>query len=177
MKAMKIISLAVVQLALFIPCVFGQADSFPIFDFKASVKIYDEAQLKVVSFTVQSYFVAHEGLTCEVFYGGTGSGKWYSIYSPSADWAYIRVLDEKGNASFGFDDRKVFGYGKMTFNKTTGSMSSCSIMGTITDLDDQTGTFTLKYNSTLTNKAITSNLSSLDMVVASLTAKGYVLDD
>lgn len=176
MKAMKIISLAVVQLALLIPCVFGQgADGLPIFEYKGTVKYYDEDLGKLAPDTYQIYMIFDEEASYGVWYGGTGSYKWFFVdMDLSAD---LYSLDEKGNIAFMFGGTD-FGFGKITFNKKDGSISSSSATGTIADLDlFETGTFSLRYNSTLTKKAITSNMTALDRVIADLIAKKYVLSE
>lgn len=175
MKAMKIVSLAVLQLALLIPCVFGQADGLPIFEYKGTVKYYDEDLVKVASWKYQGYIIFDEDVTYAVWYGGTGTDKWYNVVLDS--YGELMLLDEKGNAEFMFGNSDI-GYGKMTFNKKDGSLSSSSITGTIADFDwQETGTFTLRYNSTLTKKAISTNMTALDRVIADLIAKKYVLSE
>ncbi len=66
------------------------------------------------------------------------------------------------------------GYGKMKLSATSGTISSCSVTGTLVNFEPgETGTFSFAYNGALTNKANQTGLNALDQVIADLLLKHY----
>lgn len=149
-------------------------DNLPIFNYKGSVKRYDEVQQKVVTATYNAYLVIDDvtGAATAVWFNGTGSAKWFWVDVDVP--VFFDLLDTKGNALFIYGDSD-FGFGKATFRN--GVYSSVSVTGSIADTEySETGTFSFKYNSTLSKKAVTSGMDAVDVAVADLIAKKYVED-
>ncbi len=147
-------------------------DGLPIFSYKGTVKRYDDVNLKTVSYTYNAYMVIDDvsGTATIVWFGGTGSAKWYWVDDSMP--VEVALLDAKGNAYFVYGDSD-FGFGKMTFK--SGAYSSVSISGNIADtVYGEAGTFSFRYNSTLTKKGITTGADALDVAIADLVAKKYV---
>lgn len=173
MKCTKLIALAALQLAWLVPSAFADADRLPIFEYKGSYKYYDDSLLKTATGKYQAYLILDDDITYTVWYGTLGTLKWYTISSTTAVDLY--QLDDIGNVLFLYGSSDL-GFGKVTYSRTDGSLLSCSASGTISDFNSiETGTFSLRYNSSLTKKAISQNISSLDAVIANLIAKKYVL--
>ena len=173
MKTTRIALFIAMQLALFVTCVFGEADYLPIFEYKGTYKAYDPDLFKIVSGKYAAYFVYNGSSSYEVWYWASGKNKWYEVYKNSP--INITLLDDIGNIEFTYGVSDL-GFGKMTRSAINGSMMSCSATGTIADFDsEETGTFSLRYNGTLTKKAISQNISALTVVITDLIAKKYVL--
>ncbi len=173
MKCTQLFALAALQLALLVPSVFADADRLPIFEYKGTYKYYNDTLLKTATGKYQAYLILDDDVTYAVWYGTSGTLKWYTISTTTSVDLY--QLDDIGNILFLYGNSDL-GFGKVTYSRTDGSLVSCSATGTISDFSSiETGTFSLRYNSSLTKKAISQNISALDAVVANLIAKKYVL--
>lgn len=174
MNAKKVI-LGTVLLGVFIASAVQvlASDNFPIFNYKKTVKGYDEAQDRVVSHTYNAYIVVDRGtgLSPVVWYWGTGAGKvyWVEYDVPLR----LKCMDVNGTALLTAFESNV-GFGKIKISSIDSAIVSCSIIGTMTSFEPaETGTFSFKYNNALTKKAMAGGLDALDQVIADLTAKHY----
>ena len=110
-----------------------------------------------------------------VWYGGTGTAKWFWVDTEAP--VIFQRLDSKGNVYFAFSYTDV-GFGKVTTNRTDGAILSASVTGNIADTENnETGTFSVKYNSSLTKKAITGGMNARDQVIAEMIAKQYIQEE
>jgi len=176
MNRTKLIFGAVTMLGLMISAsvVHAAGDGLPVFDYKAIVKYYDSESKKTLPLTYQAYLIINtNGTSSSVWYWGTTTAtKQYYVVANDSSIGF-QALDSSGNAyfSYGYSD---MGFGKQTLNKKDGSYTSVSISGSTVDWSSyQYGTFTLKYDSSLTKKAIALGTNALDEVIINLTAKKY----
>jgi len=175
MRTQKVIA-AMVSLAMFVVSAVQVLanDKLPIFSYKGTVKYYAEGQQKVSPYTYDAYIVVNSNtnIGAAVWYGGTGTGKWFWVDTEAP--VNFERLDNKGNVYFTFGYTDV-GFGKITTNRTDGVILTASVTGTIADPENrETGTFSVRYNSSLTKKAIASGINALDQVIAELAAKQYI---
>lgn len=149
-------------------------DNLPIFTYKGIVKRYDDDLKKVVSYTYNAYMVIGDSATgtTAVWFGVTGKEKWFWVDDGVP--VTLDLLDDKGTAFFAYSDTDI-GFGKVTLKN--GAISAVSVTGSIADtVYGETGTFALKYNSSLSANAVKSGTDAVDAVVAYLIAQKYVED-
>lgn len=153
------------------------SDNLPIFSYKGTVKYYAADQQKVMPYTYNAYIVINSdtNVATAVWYGGTGTAKWFWVDTEAP--VIFQRLDSKGNVYFAFSYTDV-GFGKVTTNRTDGAILSASVTGNIADTENnETGTFSVKYNSSLTKKAMTGGMNARDQVIAEMIAKQYIQEE
>ena len=145
-----------------------------IYDLTRTYKDWDGGTQKVSSHKDQGYLIFDNNGECikVVSYWREGSSKRYSI--GNIPFSLKLLGDAEKTARFSLDSGwAANGFGIARRDRDD-QLSSLSVTGAVCYPERENGTVRVRFNKSLTNKAVKNKVSALDQVIAELERKGYV---
>ena len=174
-NTLKIMALGLAACALAAGA-FAAEDAAPIFDYNLTGKYWDAEKQKVSNYKQQSYLIwnAELGRWDKVLYWRDGAIKKYYVVALPDSSEFNFLDDVEKNVCFSENDVNHAANGFGTARWTRGGLlNSLNITGTFCKPTERNGTLKVRFNKSLTNKAIKSGKRGLQQVKDELERKGY----
>jgi hypothetical protein len=156
---------------------FAAEEAELIFDYNLTGKYWDAEKQKVSNYKQQSYLIwnAELGRWDKVLYWRDGAIKKYYVVALPDSSEFNFLDDVEKNVCFSENDVNHAANGFGTARRARGGqLSSLSVTGAGCIPGLFNGTVRVRFNKSLTNKAVKNKVSALDQVIAELERKGYV---